>query len=197
MKCIKYNGATVLKLLLNHVVSSIYSLVLFLIFYSISDGKYFYIGSAVSILFYFGLIYSLMWHAGAKDSNSFYHSEIRKTDGVFLMLLASVPTLITNIIACISSFFKSDVEFAERTVDLIYPIFYYINYLFTQCMYSGLFIAINNHGFDISPWWFLASVVPSIVVGTVAYGFGFKAFRIRTLFGIKFDEEKEKIKNNY
>ena len=195
MKCIKSNGATILKLVLNHVVSSVYSLVLFLIFYSISDSRYIYLGSLISICFYFGLIYSIMWHTGAKDANSFYHNDIKKTDGILLMTVASVPTIITNLVACISALFKSDVEFAERTVDLIYPVFYYINYLFTQCMYSGLFISLNNGAFDVSPWWYLLSILPGIAVGAFAYAFGFKSFRLRTLIGIKFDEEKEKIKN--
>lgn len=197
MTCIKHNGANIFKLILNHVVSSVYSLVLLLIFYKFSDGKFLYVGSFISILFYLGLIYSLMWHAGAKDKNSFYHEEIKSFDGFILIALANVPAIITNVVSCIASIFSRDVEFAERTVDLIYPIFYYINYLFTQCMFSGLFITLNGDASTISPWWFLSSIIPALIVGGVAYNFGFKSYRLRTLFGIKYDEEKEKVKNNY
>lgn len=197
MKCIKQNIATVVKLILNHAVSSVYSLVLFLIFYSISESRFVAIGSVISLCFFFGLIYSLMWHAGAKDRNSYYFKDIKKADGFLLMAVASLPTIITNVIACISSLFAADVDFAERTVDLIYPIFYYINYLFTQSMYSGLFVELNKGASGISPWWFLISVIPAIVIGGIAYLLGYNCFRVRTLFGIKYDEEKEKIKNNY
>lgn len=197
MTCIKHNGANIFKLILNHVVSSVYSLVLLLIFYKFSDGKFLYVGSLVSIIFYLGLIYSLMWHAGAKDKNSFYHADIKPYDGFVLIAVANIPTFITNVVSCVASLFSREVEFAERAVDLIYPIFYYINYLFTQCMYSGLFITFNGDASTISPLWFLMSIAPAIIVGGVAYSFGFRAYRLRTLFGIKYDEEKEKVKNNY
>ena len=197
MTCIKHNVANIFKLILNHVVSSVYSLVLLLIFYKLSEGRFLYVGSLISILFYLGLIYSLMWQAGAKDKNSFYHADVKSYHGFILIAVACIPTIITNLISSVASLFSREVEFAERTVDLIYPIFYYINYLFTQCMYSGLFITINGDASTISPWWFLLSIIPAIIVGGIAYNFGFRAYRLRTLFGIKYDEEKEKVKNNY
>ena len=138
-----------------------------------------------------------MWNAGAKDVNSYYHDEIKKTDGFILISVATLPSIITNIASCILSFFKTDVEFAEKLSDMLYPIFYYINYLFTQSMYSGLFAIINKGLNDISPFWFLLSILPVIIVGGTAYYFGFSSFRLRTAFGIKYDEEKEKRKNNY
>ena len=67
-----------------------------------------------------------MWHAGAKDRNSYYSKEIKVYDGFLLITIASIPTIITNIVFCISSLFASDVEFAERGVDLIFQIFYWI-----------------------------------------------------------------------
>ncbi len=197
MNCIKHNVSTIVKLILNHVVSGIYSLMLLLIFYAVADGKYLLVGSVISIVFYLYLVYSFMWNAGAKDSNSFYSKDIKSRDGFLLITVATLPSIITNILACILSFFKSDVEFAEKASDMIYPILYYVNYLFMQCMYSALFVVLNKGAADISPFWYLLSIIPAILVGGTAYRFGYHSYRLRTLFGIKYDAEKEKIKRNY
>ena len=197
MICIKNNVSTIVKLVINHLVCGIYSLMLLLIFYSFADGRLLYVGSIISAVFYLCLIYSFMWTAGAKDANSFYSSNIKKTDGLLLITLATLPSIVTNVLATVLHFFKSDVEFAEKTADLIYPVLYYINYLFMQCMYSGLFVTLNGSAANIHPVWFLLSIIPALLVGTIAYTFGFKSFRLRTLFGIKYDVEKEKIKQNY
>ena len=197
MKSLKYNVSTIVKLILNHVISAIYSLMLLLIFYSVAGGRFLWFCSALSIAFYLGLIYSFMWNAGAKDANSFYSSQIKKGYGFLLISVATLPSIITNLISIILSLFKTDAEFAEKTSDMLYPIFYYINCLFTQVMYTGLFAIINNSLSGVSPLWFLLSIIPAVLVGGFAYNLGFKSFRIRTLFGIKYDENKEKIKNNY
>ena len=197
MNCVKNNVSTIVKIILNHCVSGIYSLMLLIIFYAISDGKYMVVGSFISVFFYLFLVYSLMWGAGAKDATSYYSKTIKKTDGIYLILFGTLPSIITNVLACVFYFFKSDVEFPEKFIDMIYPILYYINYFFMQCMYSGLFVVLNKAASDISPFWFLLSILPGLIVGALAYAFGFKSFRLRTLFGFKFDEEKEKIKQNY
>ncbi len=197
MNCVKNNISTIVKLILNHCVSGIYSLMLLIIFYAIGDGKYLAVGSFISIFFYLFLVYSLMWGAGAKDAASFYKKDIKPTDGILLMVFGTLPSIITNLLACILYFFKTDVEFPEKISDMIYPILYYVNYLFVQCMYSGIFVVLSKSAADISPFLFLLSILPAILVGGAAYMFGFKSFRLRTLFGIKFDEEKEKIKRNY
>ncbi len=197
MICIKNNVSTIVKLVINHLVCGIYSLMLLLIFYSFGDGRFLYVGSIISIVFYLCLVYSFMWTAGAKDANSFYSPNIKKTDGFLLVTVATLPSIITNVLATVLHFFKSDVEFAEKTADLIYPVLYYINYLFAQCMYSGIFVTLNGSAANIHPVWFLLSIIPALFVGTLAYLFGFKSYRLRTLFGIKYDVEKEKIKQNY
>ncbi len=197
MKIIKYNANTIVKLILNHTVSAVYSLMLLLICKSFADGKFELAGSILSIFFYLGLIYSFMWHAGAKDANSYYRKEISAFSGAFVIIAGTLPAIVTNVAACIFSIFKSDAEFAERTVDTLYQIFYFFNSLFVQCMYTGFFDTLKDNVSSIPAYWYLLSLIPALIVGTLAYALGYKSFRLRTLIGIKYDEEKEKIKNNY
>ena len=64
-------------------------------------------------------------------------------------------------------------------------------------MYSGLFSEIFDTIPNVHPIMYLLSLVPGLVVATFSYYIGSKNIRLRTLFGIKYNEEKEKIKNNY
>ena len=197
MITIKHNASTIVKLILNHAISSLYALVLMMIVYAVFGVDKLFIASIVSIVFYFYLVYSFMWYAGAKDANSFYHNDLTPYGGFGVIAVATLPSIITNLIASVMSLWNPTLEYSEYTFDFVYSVFYYINGLFMQNMYSGIFASFSESLTDISPWLFLASVIPGIVVGGVAYMFGYKSYRLRTLFGIEYDEEKEKIKKNY
>ena len=197
MLTIKHNVSTIVKLILNHVISSIYALVLLMIVYAVFGIDKIFIASIVSIIFYLYLVYSFMWHAGAKDANSFYHLELSPYGGFGLITVATLPAILTNLISCVLSLFGPTLDYSEYTFDYVYSVFYYINGLFVQNMYSGIFALFVTSLKDISPWLFLLSIIPAIAVGGVAYMFGFKSYRLRTLFGIEYDVEKEKVKKNY
>ena len=197
MLTIKHNASTIVKLILNHVISSIYALVLIIIVYAVFGPDKLFIASILSVVFYLYLVYSFMWHAGAKDANSFYHGDLSKNGGFFVITIATLPAILTNLIACILSLFSPTLDYSEYTFDFVYKIFYFVNVLFVQNMYSGLFSAFASSMTSISPWLILLSIAPAIVVGGVAYMFGFKSYRLRTLFGIEYDVEKEKVKKNY
>ncbi len=197
MSIIKNSMSYVLKLFINHIVSGIYSLILFVVFTIAFDGKFQALGSVASIAFYLFLVYSFMWEAGAKRAVSLSLGEIKATDGALIMTAGSLPFYITTLGCALLSFFTTNSDFAERTVDVIYRVLFYVNVFFSQCMYSGLFTTIFGSIPEIQPIFYLLSIIPGLVVAMVAYLFGSKNYRIRTLFGIKYNEEKEKIKNNY
>lgn len=197
MSVIKSNMSYVIKLLINHFVSGIYSLILFVVFTIAFDGRYQYVSSIISVLFYLYLIYSFMWEAGSKRAVGFHSCAIKKTDGFLVMIVGSLPYYLTTVFCALFSLFTTNSEFAERTIDVIYRVLFYINVFFTQCMYSGFFAYAFESVPDVSPFLYLASLLPGLIVGGCAYILGSKHFRIRTLLGIKYNEEKEKIKNNY
>ncbi len=197
MEVIKNNVSYILKLFINHFVCGIYSLVLFIVLTVAFGGKYVILGSLLSIIFYLYLVYSFMWEAGAKRAVGYNRSKIRFFDGAIVMCVASSPFYITTLLSFVFSFFTSNADFAEKTVDVLYNIFYYINVFFSQCMYSGLFSKIFDGIPNVSSFMYLVSLLPGLIVATGAYYLGSKNFRIRTVLGIKYSEEKEKIKNNY
>lgn len=197
MNVIKNNASYIIKLLINHFVSGIYSLILFVVFTVAFDGEYQIAGSLIAILFYLFLVYSFMWEAGSKRSVGINAGKVRSFDGTIVMAVGSLPYYLSTVLCAILSLFASSSEFAERTVDVVYRVLFYTNVFFTQSMYSGLFATIFGNVADVSAFLYLLSLLPGIVVGTVAYYWGHKSFRLRTVFGIKYNEEKEKIKNNY
>lgn len=197
MNVIKSNASYVVKLLINHFVSGVYSLVLFIVFTVAFEGEYQIVGSIISVLFYLFLVYSFMWEAGAKRAVGINASAIRPFDGAIVMIAGSFPYYITTVACAVLSLFASSAEFAERTVDVVYRVLFYTNVFFTQCMYSGFFASIFGSVADVSAFFYLLSLLPGLIVAVLAYNWGSKSFRLRTLFGIKYNEEKEKIKNNY
>lgn len=197
MRVIRNNASYVIKLLINHFVSGLYSLILFAVFSMAFDGKYQYLGSLIAISFYLFMVYSFMWEAGSKRAVGLDSDMMKKTDGILVMVAGSLPYYLSTLLCAALSFFASDAEFAERFVDRLYNILFYVNVFFSQCMYSGLFASIFDGIPSVSPLLYLASLIPGLAVGSVAYIMGSKNFRLRTVFGIKYNEEKEKIKNNY
>ncbi|MBE6649854.1 MAG: hypothetical protein E7613_00940 [Ruminococcaceae bacterium] len=197
MNVIRSNASYVVKLLINHFVSGLYSLILFAVFSMAFGGEYQFVGSLIAISFYLFMIYSFMWEAGSKRAVGLDSDKMKKTDGILVMIVGSLPYYLTTVFCAILSFFTTNAEFAERAVDRIYDILFYVNVFFSQSMYSGLFASIFGGIPSVSPFLYLASLIPGLVVGSLAYIFGSKNFRLRTVFGIKYNEEKEKIKNNY
>ena len=59
MDVIKSNGSYIVKLFINHFVSGVYSLVLYIVLSVAFEGKYIIAGSILSILFYLYLIYTI------------------------------------------------------------------------------------------------------------------------------------------
>ncbi len=197
MRAIRDNGSYIVKLLINHFVSGIYSLILFAVFTVAFGGKYAFVSSIVSIAFYLFMIYSFMWEAGSKRAVGINSDKVKKTDGFLVMIVGSSPYYLVTLICTAFSFFASNSEFAERTVDVIYRTAFYINVFFSQCMYSGLFTTTFGSIPQVPAYMYLISLVPGLLVGGIAFILGNNSFRLRTLLGIKYNEEKEKIKNNY
>ena len=197
MKIIKNNMSYILKLFINHFVSGVYSLILFVWLTVALDGKFVVLGSVVSILFYLFLVYSFMWEAGAKRGVGYNAKPVGMFDGALVMCVGSSPFYLTTVCSFVFSFFATGAEFAERAVDVLDKVFFYINVFFSQCMYSGLFSGIFGGSSNVHPVMYLLSLLPGLIVATFAYYIGSKNFRLRTIFGIKYNEEKEKIKNNY
>ena len=197
MEVIKSNASYAVKLFINHLVSGVYSLVLFIVFTIAFGGEYLMLGSFAAIFFYLYLIYSFMWEAGSKRAVGYNSSEIKFTDGALIASVASSPFYFTTVMMFVLSFFTTGAEFAEKTVDVLYNVFFYINVFFSQSMYSGLFADVFDGIPNTPSYMYLLSLLPGIIVASLAYYMGSKNFRLRSLIGIKFNEEKEKIKNNY
>lgn len=197
LNLIKRNASYELKLFINHFVSGIYSLILFVVFTVALGGRYVALSSLVSVFFYLYLVYSFMWEAGSKMAVGMYSSEVKKTDGLIIMAIGSSPFYLTTLLLNVTALFASDSAFAERTIDVVHNVLFYVNSLFSQCMYSGLFSALFGEVSKVSEYWYLLSLLPGLVVAGVAYYMGTRNFRLRTVFGISYNEEKEKIKNNY
>lgn len=197
MNLIKNSASYLVKIFINHFVSGIYSLLLFVLFTTVLEGKLQFFSSVISVLFYLFLVYSVMWEAGAKRAVGYDSSKIRAKDGFILMAVGSAPFYLITFVSSVLSFFTTNSEFSERFIDVVYDLTFSVTALFGQCMYSGVFTQIFEETTKVSALIYLASLIPGLAVGGFAYRFGTKNFRLRTIFGIKYNEEKEKIKNNY
>lgn len=151
--------------------------------------------SIFAMMFYLFLIYTLVWEIGAKDRISVDVGKkiYRPHLGLILSLLANIPNFILAILYLISSLLNfSDMMFL---VGLIASL--------VQGMYFGAMISIKlplgsaGEYVALNTLWptFFIIIIPSLLACWCGYYFGYKNFKIFSLFvPEKQKEEAPKIK---
>lgn len=188
MKFLKENSYDIIRLYINQIGITIFSLLLYFSIGSIQDkALMFKLKIAISvfaILFYFALLYTISWDWGAKDKIRIDAGrlECKKYKGALMALIANVPNFILSIGAVIPMMLHlaqgNEVAFTVSNV-------FTLILRFSAAMYFGVLQAIfifleesvKIYNFYESLGYF---VMPFFAIGVthLGYIFGLKEFKI-------------------
>ncbi len=197
MKFLKENSYDIVKLFINQIGISIFSIMLYSAVGTLSDNLAFEIVVSVfATLFYFALIYTASWDFGASDKVRIETGRISSVPakGAIVALIANAPNIIIAICAIIG---KLIVYLGgPASADILWLV---CNILirFIAGMYLGivrgvfsflpstdsLTYILEGIGFTVMP-------LISVLVCHFGYTLGTKNFRILALFGINQSSNK-------
>ena len=191
MKLIKDNSYDIVRLYINQLGITIFSLVLYTAIGFVEDAALnFKIRVALSVfatLFYCILIYSAAWEYGAKDKIRIDSGKMQpnKAKGLIMSLVANLPNflLAAGAILCM-------LVYMGGAQEGFYTAFGVLNLIMRFCsaMYLGIIQGIFSFITDINASYLWQSVgyfvlpLVSVAVTHIAYTLGTKDFRLLSLF---------------
>ncbi len=179
MKFIKENSYDILRLYINQMGITIFSLILYFAVSAIeNDGTSTIVKALVSIfstLFYFALIYTATWDYGAKDKirvdGGRMNSQMYK--GVLMGLLANALNILLAALAFLGAAFSKN-AFFESMLAISTMIL-----RFTTAMYIGIVqLILGESSMATQTLGFLAMITLAILVTHFAYVMGMKEKKI-------------------
>ena len=206
MRIIRDNFYDVVKLYINQIGITIFSMFLYTAVGAVDDTQLFttlrIVVSACAILFYFVLVYNVMWEIGAKDSirSLSGHNEVQPLKGGLLAIAANVPNLLLALFTIIFGivYFACGAEWAVNAFVIVFVIV-----RFHAAMYMGVIqgvtpaapsatadSAIIADAFAESIWFFILPLI-AVLFTQLAYWLGTKEIRIFGIFSKKSDESKK------
>ena len=188
VKFIKENSYDIVKLIVNQIGITIFSLVLYTAIGSIEDeslySKIMVIMSIFALLFYLSLIYTATWDYGARDKIRIDGGKLVpiKAKGLLLGLIANIPNIILSATAVISM-----LVYMSCGSDGAYSLFGISNLIlrFVNAMHIGIlqgifaFLKDNNDAYFL--WQsvgYLISPAITMLVAHLGYEMGIREFRI-------------------
>lgn len=192
MKLIKDNSYDIVRLYINQLGITIFSLVLYTaIGFVEDDALNFKIRVALSVfatLFYFILIYSAAWEYGAKDKIRIDSGKIEpvRAKGLIMSLVANLP----NFLLAAGAILCMLVYMGGAHQEGFYTAFGVLNLIMRFCsaMYLGMIQGIFSFVTDINASYLWQSVgyfvlpLVSVAVTHLAYTLGIKDFRLLSIF---------------
>lgn len=191
MKLIKDNSYEIVRLYINQIGITIFSLVLYTAIGFVEDAdlnfKIRIILSVFATLFYFALIYSAAWEYGAKDKIRIDTGKISpvRAKGLVMSLVANLPNflLAASAVLCM-------VVYTNTAAEGFYTAFGVLNLIMRFCsaMYLGIIQGIFSFITDVNSAYlwqsvgFFALPLLSVAVTHLAYTLGTKDVRILSLF---------------
>lgn len=164
------NTPTVLRLILNQFVMSIFGIMLTMSTINVGSTLC-AIVSCIALFLYFFLIYNVMWDRGARDVIKARHTH-RETPfkGFVTALYAAIPTIaLTIIFSCITEGMTNVSNFANT----LYTVTKLVLTLGFQGMYHGIAQLFSYHFL-----FYIIMIFPAIALGGAAYLLGYKNIRI-------------------
>ena len=188
VKFIKEHSYDIVKLIVNQIGITIFSLVLYTAIGSIEDeslySKIMVIMSIFALLFYLSLIYTATWDYGARDKIRIDGGKLVpiKAKGLLLGLIANIPNIILSATAVISM-----LVYMSCGSDGAYSLFGISNLIlrFVNAMHIGIlqgifaFLKDNNDAYFL--WQsvgYLISPAITMLVAHLGYEMGIREFRI-------------------
>lgn len=188
VKFIKENSYDIVKLMVNQIGITIFSLVLQMAVLEIKDDailtKVMVVVSAFATLFYFALIYTAAWDYGARDKIRIDGGKLTATPakGLLLSLIANIPNFLMASLAVISM-----IIFLANGADGAYSFFAVINLFlrFSNAMFLGIIQGVFSFlksDVNISYLWqsvgYLIAPVITALVTHLGYEMGLRELRI-------------------
>ena len=187
MKFLKENSYDIIRLYINQIGITIFSLLLYIPILNLKDEalkpKLMIAISLFAILFYFALLYTASWDWGAKDKIRIDAGrlECKKYKGALIALIANSLNFVLAAVCAITIFI-----FIQSGANPAYSVYYIFNSILrlTAAMYLGLlqgiFASVQNNEFNalfVSLGYF---VMPFFAIGVthLGYIFGLKEFKI-------------------
>ncbi len=197
MKFFKENSYDIVKLYIQQIGISIFSLFLYFAVEAvpIDDGNKLPISiglSVFSMLFLYVLLYTAAWDMGAKDKIRIDagRMDYRRSKGALMALLANVPNFVLSMISIV--LLSLNLWLSVDALNIVFVIFNFI-LRFTTAMYNGLmqgvFVGLLGSGESIyllcQSIGFLLVPVFAVLVTHLGYSMGVKELRLATLFRTK------------
>lgn len=187
MKFFKENSYDIIRLYINQIGITIFSLLLYIPILNLKNEalkpKLMVTISVFAILFYFALLYTASWDWGAKDKIRIdaKRIECKKYKGALMALIANIPNFLLATICSITMFIH-----IQSNAGAAYSVYYVFNSILrlSAAMYLGLlqgiFSAVENNEFNglfVSLGYLF---LPALAIGVthLGYIFGLKEFKI-------------------
>ncbi len=188
MKLLKNNFYDIVKLYINQIGITIFSLILYTALGMIKDGvlitKIKVVLSLFATLFYFALLYNVAWEWGAKDKIRIDGGRMERSGGkgAHLALYANVPNFIVSLLAVITMtvYMLTSLEGFKSAYTLLTGIerIFMAMYLGTL---QGVFIALESNTdlfFLLQSVGYIVMALLAVLVTHFGYSFGLAERRI-------------------
>lgn len=164
------NTPTILRLILNQFVMSVFGIMLTMSTISV-DSTLCALVSCIAVFLYFFLIYNVMWEKGAREVIKSQHTHKNTiTKGFVTALLAAIPTIVLTVIfSCITE----DMTNVSNFANTLYTVTKLVLSLGFQGMYHGIAQLFSYHFV-----FYIIMIFPAILLGGLAYVMGYKNIRI-------------------
>ncbi len=196
----KENSYHIFKMFITQIGMTVFGTVL--AFATGRNASFLLLTSVFSALFYLSLLYSMMWEIGAKDKIRVegHRMEKKPLHGLSLSIYANIPNILLVLLLIVGYIFGSKaIGIEQEWAGSIYLIsntvlrlllgMYTgtINYFLPK--YETIIDSVIYRGIDLSsflnPVFFLAAILPSLIVCAAGYYFGTKELRFSSIFKLK------------
>lgn len=173
----KKNWGIMVRLLLNQIAFSLFSIMMITFRVLANHPAVDFIVGMFCVIFYLFVQYVTIWTEAGKDRVRVDagHDTRVSYKGLWIALGANIPNVILVILSTVGRLTGNGYL---QVCTVIYTVI--------QQMYSGLITLFSPN----NPIGHILIILPAIVVITIGYEFGYRNFRIGSLFGIK--EKKRK-----
>lgn len=188
MRFIKDNSYDIVKLFVNQMGITIFSLVLYTAVGAIEDealySKISVLVSVFSTIFYLALIYTAAWDYGARDKIRIDGGKLEaiRGKGALLSLIANIPNFILASLAIITMlvYLGSGSDVAYTAFGVANLILRFINAMFLGAL-QGIFASLKNNA-DLYFLWqsvgYLIAPIITVLVTQLGYELGMREFKI-------------------
>ncbi len=173
-----------IKMFLNQFGTGIFGVVLAIAATMAQNDILRNVTSALAILFYLFLLYTMTWDIGFKDKNAVDHGRkpYAPWTGLLISLCANIPNFLFASFISLATFFN--VGFLSTIGGVCSAIALMVEGMFTGVLANSIGgVPLNSH------WWiWFLITIPAMVTCGISYYFGLKDIKFTKLFAYQYPE---------